>query len=78
MNHSEQTREDRRGRFLAKRAPTGQQVKMFKQVRALPDHLKERAYSKQLTQEGDKETYGELKFNVDETIFTAYDKAEMR
>ena len=46
MNYNEQTREDRPGRFLTSRAPTGQQVKMFKQVRALPAHVKERAFPK--------------------------------
>ena len=43
-NHSEQTREERPGRFLKKRSPTGQHKKMFKQVRAPPNHVKKRAY----------------------------------
>ena len=41
MNHSEQNREERPGRFLTSREPTEQQVKMFKQVRAPPAHVKE-------------------------------------
>ena len=51
---------------------------MLKQVRAFPPRLKERAYPKQVTQEGDAERYGGVKFQIDETIFAAYDKAEMR
>ena len=42
MNHSEGNREERPGRFLTTRAPIGQHVKMFKQVRAPPSHVKER------------------------------------
>ena len=53
-------------------------MKMFKQVRAPPAHVKERAYPKIVAQEGDAEKFGELKFRIDETIFAAYDKAEMR
>ena len=45
----EQTMEERRGSFLTERASTGQNVKMYKQVRAPPAHLEERAYSKQVT-----------------------------
>ena len=78
MNHSEQNREERPGRFLTSRASTEQQVKMFKQKRAPPAHVKEKAYPKRVTQGGDAERYGELKFRIDETIFAAYDKAEMR
>ena len=77
MNHSKQTREERPGRFLTSRAATGKQVKMFKQVRAPPTHVKERAYSKQVAQDGDAERYGELIFRIDETAFAAYDKAHM-
>ena len=73
-NHSEQTIEERPGRFLRTRAPTGQHVKMFKQVRAPPAHVKERAYPKQVAQEGDVERYGDLNFKIDEIIFAAYDK----
>ena len=41
--------------------------------------MKERAYPKQVNQEGDVQRYGELKaIKKDETIFAAYDKAEMR
>ena len=61
MNHSEGNREERPGRFLTTRAPIGQRVKMFKQMRAPPSHVKERAYAKQVAQEGDVERYGELK-----------------
>ena len=78
MNHSKQTREERPGRFLTSRAATGKQVKMFKQVRAPPFHVKERAYPKQVAQEGDAERYGELIFRIDETAFAAYDKAHMK
>ena len=42
MNHSEGNREERPGRFLTTRAPIGQHVKMFKQVRAPPSHVKVR------------------------------------
>ena len=41
--------------------------------------MKERAYPKQVNQEGDVQRYGGLKaIKKDETIFAAYDKAEMR
>ena len=41
--------------------------------------MKERVYPKQVNQEGDVQRYGELKaIKKDETIFAAYDKAEMR
>ena len=58
MNHGEGNREENPGRFLTTRAPIGQHVKMFKQVRAPPSHVKERAYPKQKAQEGDVERYG--------------------
>ena len=52
---------------------------MFRQVKAPPGHVKERAYPKQVNQEGDVQSYGGLKaIKKDETIFAAYDKAEMR
>ena len=52
---------------------------MFKQIRALPCHVKERAYPKQMTHEGDVQRYGGMKMiRKDETIFAAYDKAELR
>ena len=52
---------------------------MFRQVKAPPGHVKERAYPKQVNQEGDVQRYGGLKaIKKDETIFAAYDKAEMR
>ena len=63
---------------MKKSASTGQQVEMFKQVRAPPAHVKERAYPKQVKQEGDLEQYAYFKFQIDETIFAAHDKAEMR
>ena len=78
MNHSEQKVKERAGNYLTSRATTGQHVKMFKQVRAPPAHVKERAYPKIVTQRGDVERYGELNFRIDETIFAAYDKAETR
>ena len=41
--------------------------------------MKERAYPKQVNQEGDVHRYGGLKaIKKDETIFAAYDKAEVR
>ena len=64
---------------MTTRAPIGQHVKMFRQIRALPGHVKERAYPKQVAQEGDLQRYGGLKAVMkDENIFAAYDKAEMR
>ena len=77
-NHSKQTREERPGRFSKKRAPTGQHNKMLKQVRAPPNHVKKRAYTKQVEQKGEVERCGYLKFKVEETIFAANQKAEMR
>ena len=78
LNHDEGNREERPGRFLTTRAPIGQHVKMFRQVKAPPGHVKERAYPKQVNQEGDVQRYGELQaIKKDETIFAAYDKAEM-
>ena len=54
-------------------------MKLFKQIRAPPGHVKGRAYPKQVTQEGDVQRYGGIKMiRKDETIFAAYDKAEMR
>ena len=53
-------------------------MKMFKQVRVPPAHVKERAYPKTVTQGGGVERYGELNFRIDETIFVAFDKAELR
>ena len=79
LNHDEGNREERPGRFLTTRAPIGQHVKMFRHVKAPPSHVKERAYPKQVNQEGDAQRYGGLKaIKKDETIFAAYDKAEMR
>ena len=79
LNHDEGNREERPGRFLTTRAPIGQYVKMFRQVKAPPFHVKERAYPKQVNQEGEVQRYGGLKaIKKDETIFAAYDKVEMR
>ena len=81
LNHDEGNREERPGRFffLTTRAPIGQHIKMFRQIKAPPGHVKERAYPKQVNQEGDVQRYGDLKaIKKDETIFAAYDKAEMR
>ena len=53
-------------------------VKMFRQSIAPPVHVKERAYPKQVNKEGDVQRYGGFKaIKKDETIFAAYDKAEM-
>ena len=79
LNHDEGNREERPGRFLVTRAPIGQQVKMFRQVSSPPGHVKDRIYPKQVSQDGDVHRYGGLKaMKKDETIFAAYDKAEMR
>ena len=79
LNHDEGNREERPGRFLTTRAPIGQHVKMFRQVKVPPGHVKERAYPKQVNQECDVQRYGGLKaVKKDITIFAAYDKAEMR
>ena len=40
--------------------------------------MKERAYPKKVTQEGDVERYGGMNIRKDETIFAAYDEVEMR
>ena len=63
---------------MTSRALICQHMKMFKQKGAPPSHVKERAYPKLVFQEVDVERYGELKFRMDETIFAAYDKVEMR
>ena len=76
LNHNEGNQEERPGRFLTTRAPIGQHVKMFKQIRAPPSHVKERAYPKQMIQDGDVKGYSGLKFLKEEAIFAAYDKAE--
>ena len=79
LNHDEGNREERPGRFLTTRAPIGQHVKIFRQIKAPPSYLKERACPKQVNQEGDVQRYGGLgAIRKDETIFAAYDKAEMR
>ena len=54
-------------------------MKMFRQLKAPPGHVKERAYPKKVNQEGDVQRYGGLKaIKKDETIFALYDKADMR
>ena len=79
LNHDEGNREERPGRFLTMRAPIGQHVKMFRQVATPPSHVKDRTYPKQRCQDGDVQRYGGLKaIKKDETIFAAYDKAEIR
>ena len=79
LNHDEGNREERPGRFLTTRAPIGQQVKIFRQLTTPPGHVKERRYPKLVNQDGDAQRYGGLKaIKKDETIFAAYDKAEMR
>ena len=79
LNHDEGNREERPGRFLVTRAPIGQHVKMFRQLSSPPGHVKDRIYPKQVSQDGDFQRYGGLKaIKKDETIFAAYDKAEMR
>ena len=79
LNHVEGNREERLGKFLRTRAPIRQHEKMFRQLRAPPGHVKERAYPKQVAQEGAVQRYGRFKtIRKDETIFAACDKAEMR
>ena len=72
--HGEERRDERLGRFVKKRAPTRQHVKMFNQVGAPPTHVEERAYPKLIEQEDDVERYGDLKFKIDESIFAACKK----
>ena len=69
LNHDEGNREERPGRFLTTRAPIGQHVKMFRQVTAPPDLVKERVHPKLVNQDGDVQRYGGLKaIKKDETI----------
>ena len=46
LNDNEGNREERPGRFLITSAPIGQHVKMFRQLKTPPDHVKERVYPK--------------------------------
>ena len=79
LNHDERNREERPGRFLTARAPIGQHVKIFRQLTTPPGHVKERVYPKLVNHDGDAQRYGGLTaIKKDETIFAAYDKAEMR
>ena len=79
LNHDEGNREERPGRFLTTRAPIGQHVKIFRQLTTPPGHVKERVCPKLVNQDGDAIRYGGLTaIKKDETIFAAYDKAEMR
>ena len=79
LNHEEGNREERPERFLTTRAPIGQHVKIFRQLTTPPGHVKERIYPKLVNQDGDAQRYGGLTaIKKDETIFAAYDKAEMR
>ena len=79
LNHDEGNREERPGRFLVTRAPIGQHMKMLKQLSSPPGHVKEKIYPKLVNQDGDAQRYGGLiTVKKDETIFAAYDKAEMR
>ena len=79
LNHDEGNREERPGRFLTARAPIGQHVNMFRQLTTPPGHVKEIIYPKLVHQDGDVQRYSGLKAKKkDETIFAAYDKAEMR
>ena len=55
---------EKRREALKKRTPTGQHVKMFKQVRAPPAHVRERAYPKLVAQETDVDRYVDLKFKI--------------
>ena len=54
-------------------------MKMFRQVVTPPSHVKDRTYPKLVSQDGDVQRYGGLKaIKKDETIFAAYDKAEIK
>ena len=54
-------------------------LQMFRQLTTPPGNVKERIYPKLVNQEGDVQRYGGLKaIKKDETIFAAYDKAEIR
>ena len=61
LNHDEGNREERPRRSLITRAPIGQHVKMFRQLKTTLGHVKERVYPKQVNQEGDVQKYGGLK-----------------
>ena len=61
LNHDEGNREERPRRSLITRAPIGQDVKMFRQLKTTLGHVKERVYRKQVNQEGDVQKYGGLK-----------------
>ena len=50
LNHDEGNREERPRRFLTTRAPIGQHVKLFRQTKARPVQVKQRAYPKQVNQ----------------------------
>ena len=79
LNHDERNLEERPGRFLTTRAPIGKHVKIFRQLTTPPGHVKERVYPKLVNQDGYAQRYGGLiAIKKDETIFAAYDKAEMR
>ena len=79
LNNHEGNREERPGRFLTTRAPIGQHVRMFRQLTTPPGYVKEILYPNLVNQDGDVQRYGGLKaIKKDETIFAAYDKAEMR
>ena len=60
-NHDEGNREERPGKFFLTMALVGQHMKMFKQIRALLGHVNDRAYPKQVTQEGDVPRYCGMK-----------------
>ena len=53
LNHDGGNRKERPGRFLTTRVPIAQHVKIFRQVKTPPSHVKERTYPKQVNQEGD-------------------------
>ena len=78
LYHDEGNCEERPGRFLTTRAPIGQHVKMFRQIKSPPGHVKEKAYPKKVNQVGDVQRYGGLKaIKKDETIFAAYEREDL-
>ena len=53
-------------------------MKIFKQIRAPPVHVKYRAYPKQVTQEGDVQRYGGMKMIRKDEKIKDYDSCELR
>ena len=78
LNHDEGNREERPRRFLTTRAPVGQHVKMFRQIKAPSGHVKKSVPETSESRRRCSEIRRIEAIKKDETIFAAYDKAEMR